>query len=61
MCSINLLIHSHYKYPSLIVDIHKHINDVTNLVNTIRYKKSEIEKLEREISSLEKELFISMQ
>ena len=58
---MELLIHSHYKYPSIVIDIHKHMSDVSNMVYTIKYKKSEVEKLEKDICDLEKKLFISMQ
>lgn len=58
---MELLIHSHYKYPSIVIDVHKHMSDVSNMVYTIKYKKSEVEKLEKDICDLEKKLFVSMQ
>ena len=58
---MELLIHSHYKYPEIIVDVHKHTDNISNLVYTIKYKKSEVEKLEKDICKLEKALFIAMQ
>ena len=58
---MELLIHSHYKYPEIIVDVHKHTDNISNLVHTIKYKKSEVEKLEKDICKLEKELFVAMQ
>ena len=58
---MELLIHSHYKYPEIIVDVHKHTDNISNLVHTIKYKKLEVEKLEKDICKLEKELFIAMQ
>ena len=58
---MELLIHSHYKYPEIIVDIHKYADNISNLVHTIKYKKSEVEKLEKDIRKLEKELFVAMQ
>ena len=58
---MELLIHSHYKYPEIIVDVHKHTDNISNLVHTIKYKKSEMEKLEKDICKLEKELFVAMQ
>lgn len=59
---MELLIHSHYKYPTIVVDIdiHKHTVDVSNIVYTIKSKKSEIEKLEKEVCNLEKKLFTTM-
>ena len=57
---MELLIHSHYKYPAIVIDVHKYMNDVSNTVYTIKYKKSEIEKLEKEVCSLEKKLFMDM-
>lgn len=57
---MELLIHSHYKYPEIIIDVHKYMNDVSNMVNTIRYKKSEIERLEIDVYNLEKKLFMTM-
>ena len=58
---MELLINSHYKYPEIIVDVHKHTDNISNLVYTIKYKKSEVEKLEKDICKLEKELFVAMQ
>lgn len=58
---MELLINSHYKYPEIIVDVHKHTDNISNLVHTIKYKKSEVEKLEKDIRKLEKELFVAMQ
>lgn len=58
---MELLIHSHYKYPDIVIDVHNHIDDVSDIVNTIKYKKSELEKLEKDICKLEKELFVAMQ
>ena len=57
---MELLIHSHYKYPEIVVDVHKHTDDIANLVHIIKYKKSEVEKLEKDICELEKELFVAM-
>ena len=58
---MELLINSHYKYPEIVVDVHKHTDDISNLVHIIKYKKSEVEKLEKDICELEKELFVAMQ
>ena len=58
---MELLIHSHYKYPEIVIDVHKHTDNISNLVHTIKYKKSEMEKLEKDICKLEKELFVAMQ
>lgn len=58
---IDLLIHSNYKYPDIIIDVHKHMNDVYDIVKAIRHKQSEMDKLKNDICKLEKELFISMQ
>jgi hypothetical protein len=57
---MELLINSHYKYPSVIIDIHKHMHDVFDIVKTIRNKKSKVEKLKKDICTLEKKLFASM-
>ena len=57
---MELLIHSHYKYPEIIIDVHKHTDNISNLVHIIKYKKSEVEKLEEDICELEKELFVAM-
>ena len=58
---MELLIHSHYKYPEIVIDVHNHTDNISNLVHTIKYKKSEMEKLEKDICKLEKELFVAMQ
>lgn len=58
---MEILIHSHYKYPEIIVDVHKHTDNISNLVHTIKRKKSEVEKLEKDICKLEKELFVAVQ
>ena len=58
---IDLLIHSNYKYPDIIIDVHKHMNDVYDIVKAIRHKQSEMDKLKNDIHRLEKELFVSMQ
>ena len=55
-----LLITSNYKYPSIIIDIHKHMNDVTKIVKTLRRKNSKVKKLKNDIHDLMKKLFISM-
>ena len=58
---MELLINSHYKYPAIVIDVHKHMNDVSDMVYTIKYKKSEVKRLERDICDLEKKLFVYMQ
>ena len=57
---MELLIHSHYKYPAIIIDIHKCMNNVLDIVHTIRSKKYEIDKLEKDVCDLEKKLFMIM-
>lgn len=57
---MELLIGSHYKYPTVIIDVHKHMNDVSDIVKTLQYKQSEKEKLEKDIRNLEEQLFVSM-
>lgn len=57
---MELLIHSHYRYPEGVIDIHKVMNNVTGLVSILRKKKSELKKLEKEIGDLEKQLFNKM-
>ena len=55
-----LLINSSCKYPAVVIDIHKHTNDVSDQVYIIKHKKSEKEKLERSICNLEDKLFLLM-
>lgn len=57
---MELLIHSPYRYPEGVIDIHKVMNNVTGLVSILRKKKSELKKLEKEIGNLEKQLFNKM-
>lgn len=57
---MELLIGSHYKYPTVIIDIHKHMNDVSDIVKALQYKQSEKEKIEKDIRNLEEQLFVSM-
>ena len=57
---IEVLIHSNYRYPSIIIDVHKHMHDVFSIVNTIKNKESEVKKLTYDIHNLEKQLFIHM-
>lgn len=57
---MELLIHSHYKYPEIVIDVRKYMKDVSNMVYTLKYKKSEMEKLEKDVCDLEKKLFIAM-
>lgn len=58
--TMDFLISSYYKYPDIIIDIHKHMNDVSDIVNTIKHKKSEVAKLEKDIHDLEKKLFVNL-
>lgn len=57
---IESLIDSNYRHSSVIVDVHKHMNDVSNIVNEIKYKKSEMKKIDNDIHALEKMLLISI-
>lgn len=57
---MELLISSHYKYPTVIIDVHKHMNDVSDIVKALQYKQSEKEKIEKDIRNLEEQLFVSM-
>ena len=57
---MELLIHSKYRYPDNIIDIHKVMDNVTDLVSILRKKKSELKELEKEIGDLEKQLFNKM-
>ena len=57
---MELLINSNYKFPEIVIDVHKHMNDVSNIVTTIRELKSERAKLSKDICELEKKLFMEM-
>lgn len=54
---MELLIHSHYNYPPIVIDVHNHMNDVTDIVKEIKHKKSEVNELKKEICNLEKKLY----
>lgn len=58
---IESLIDSNYRHSSVIVDVHKHMNDVSKIVNAIKRKKLKVEKLEKDICDLEKSLYASVQ
>ena len=60
-CLIESLIGSNYRYPSVIIDVRKHMNDTSKMVNTIKRKKSKVEKLKKDICNLEKMIFTSVQ
>lgn len=51
---------SNYKHPSVVVDVCKHMNNTSKIVNAIKRKKSKVEKLEKDICNLEKKLYASM-
>ena len=57
---VESLIHSHYKYPSIVIDVNKHTKDASKIVNAIRRKESKVEKLEKDICNLEKKLYTSV-
>ena len=57
---MELLIGSHYRYPAVVIDVHQHANDVSDIIKTLQHKQSEKEKLEKDICNLEKKLFASM-
>ena len=57
---VESLIYSNYKYPSIIIDVNKHTNDTSKMVNTIKRKKSKVGKLEKDICNLEKKLYTSV-
>ena len=57
---MELLIDSNYKFPPITIDIHKHMNDVSNMVSELKHKKSELKNLYKDIRNLEKKLFVSM-
>lgn len=58
---IEILTSSRNKYPNIVINIHNHMNDVSDIVYTIKHKELEVEKLTNDISNLEKKLFYSMQ
>lgn len=58
---IAILTRSCYKYPDVVIDVHNHMNDVSDIVCTVKNKKLEVEKLTKDIRNLEKKLFYSMQ
>ena len=57
---MELLISSHYKYPSVVIDVCKHMNIVSDIVKVLLRKQAEKEKLEKDICSLERQLYVSM-
>ena len=57
---MELLISSHYKYPSVVIDVCKHMNSVSDIVKVLLRKQAEKEKLEKDICNLEKQLYVSM-
>lgn len=58
---MEILILSNYKYPAIIIDVHKHMNGVIGIVNALKYNESEIEKLKKDRLNLERRLFQCMQ
>lgn len=58
---VEILTSSRYKYPNIVIDVHNHMNDVSDIVCTIKNKELEVEKLTKDIRNLEKKLFYSMQ
>ena len=58
---MELLINSRYRYPSIVIDVHKHMNDVVDTVRLIKHKQWAMTKLENDICNLEKKIFVSMQ
>ena len=54
------LIHSHYKYPSIVIDVNKHTKGASKIVNAIKRKESKVEKLKKDICNLEKKLYTSV-
>jgi len=57
---MELIINSRYRYPSIVIDVHKHMADVSGIVRRIRRRESKVKKLDKDIHDLEKKLFISM-
>lgn len=57
---MKLLIDSNYKFPPITIDIHKHMNDVSNIVSELKHKKSDLKNLYKDIRNLERKLFVSM-
>lgn len=47
-------------YPNIVIDVHKHMKDVSEIVDKLKSKKEESVKLEKEICELEKELYKAM-
>lgn len=54
---IESLLYSCYKYPSVVIDVNKHKNNASKIVNTIKRKESKVEKLKKDIGTLEKKLY----
>lgn len=57
---VESLIQSNYKYPSIVIDVNKHTNDTSKIVNAIKRKKSKVKKLKKDICNLEKKLYDSV-
>ena len=57
---VESLIHSHYKYPPIVIDVNKHTKDASKIVNAIKRKESKVEKLKKDICNLEKKLYTSV-
>ena len=57
---MKLLIDSNIKFPVTMIDIHQNMANVSDIIDAIKYKKWEIEKLQRSVGILETALFNSM-
>lgn len=57
---IESLVYSCYKYPSVVIDVNKHMNNTSKIVNTIKRKEAKVDKLKKEICNLEKKLYASV-
>lgn len=57
---ISILINSNYRFPAIIIDIHKHMKDVSDMVAQIKNKEAELLSLKREVHGLHKQLYLKM-
>lgn len=57
---ISILINSNYRFPAIIIGIHKHMKDVVDMVAQIKNKEAELLNLKREVHGLHKQLYLKM-
>ena len=57
---IELITNSNFAFPDTVIDVHKHMDGVSDIIKNLKHKKSEKEKLVKDIRKLELQLFYAM-